>query len=57
VYRFLQLMPPINITTILFPIYTSPFFNGNDLKATFLWFDKGKYEKPEQVKWWKGSAK
>ena len=30
---------------------------GNDLKATFLWFDKGKYEKPEQVKWWKGSAK
>ena len=30
---------------------------GNDLKATFLWFDKGKYEKPEQVKWWKGSAR
>ena len=23
---------------------------GNDLKATFLWIDKGKYEKPEQVK-------
>jgi hypothetical protein len=31
--------------------------SDNDLKATFLWFDKGKYETPEQVKWWKGIAK
>ena len=31
--------------------------DGDDLKATFIWFDKGKYDKPEQVKWWKGSAK
>jgi hypothetical protein len=23
----------------------------------FIWFDKGKYGKPEQVKWWKGNAK
>jgi len=30
---------------------------GNDLNATFIWFDKGKYGKPEQVKWWKGNAK
>jgi hypothetical protein len=30
---------------------------GNDLEATFVWFDKGKYERPEQVKWWKGSIK
>ena len=35
----------------------SGMVNGNDLKATFIWFDKGKYAKPEQVKWWKGSAK
>jgi hypothetical protein len=30
---------------------------GNDLEATFVCFDKGKYEKPEQVKWWKGHIK
>ena len=30
---------------------------GNDLNATFIWFEKGKYEKPEQVKWWKGNVK
>ena len=30
---------------------------GDDLEATFIWFDKGKYDKPEQVKWWKGSVK
>ena len=35
----------------------SVFVKGDDLKGTFIWFDKGKYEKPEQVKWWKGSAK
>ncbi len=25
--------------------------------GTFIWFDKEKYAKPEQVKWWKGSVK
>ena len=36
----------------------SVFVKGDDdLNGTFIWFDKGKYEKPEQVKWWKGSAK
>jgi hypothetical protein len=30
---------------------------GNDLKAIFIWFDKGKYGQPEQVKWWKGNIK
>ena len=30
---------------------------GNDLNATFIWFEKGKYGKPEQVKWWKGNVK
>ena len=29
----------------------------DELNGTFIWFDKGKYHKPEQVKWWKGSAK
>ena len=29
---------------------------GNNLNATFIWFDKGKYGKPEQVKWWKGNV-
>jgi hypothetical protein len=35
----------------------SGFVKGNDLNGTFIWFDKGKYAKPEQVKWWKGNAK
>jgi len=35
----------------------SGFVKGDDLNGTFIWFDKGKYDKPEQVKWWKGSAK
>jgi hypothetical protein len=35
----------------------SGFVKGDDLNGTFIWFDKGKYEKPEQVKWWKGSVK
>ena len=35
----------------------SGFVKGDDLQSTFIWFDKGKYAKPEQVKWWKGSAK
>lgn len=30
---------------------------GNALNAIFVWFDKGKYDKPEQIKWWKGKAK
>jgi hypothetical protein len=30
---------------------------GNSLEATFLWFNKKKYAKPEQVKWWKGEMK
>jgi hypothetical protein len=35
----------------------SGMVKGNDLKATFVWFEKGKYAKPEQVKWWEGSVK
>ena len=35
----------------------SGFVKGDDLQGTFIWFDKGKYATPEQVKWWKGSAK
>lgn len=31
--------------------------SGDDLKATFIWFDKGKYDRPEQIKWWEGSIK
>jgi len=30
---------------------------GNELKATLIWFDKEKYDKPEQVKSWEGSVK
>ena len=30
---------------------------SENLEATFMWFDKGKYWKPEQVKWWKGTLK
>ena len=30
---------------------------GDDLKATYIWFNKGKYATPEQVKWWEGSVK
>lgn len=30
---------------------------GDDLKAAFIRFEKGKYGKPEQVKWWKGNVK
>ena len=35
----------------------SGFVKGDDLNGTFIWFDKGKYDKPEQVKWWKGKVK
>jgi hypothetical protein len=30
---------------------------GNHLDATYIWFDKGKYSKPEQVKWFSGNVK
>ena len=35
----------------------SGFVKGDDISANYFWYDKGKYEKPEQVKWFKGSAK
>lgn len=35
----------------------SGMVKGNDLKAIFVWFEKEKYAKPEQVKWWEGSVK
>jgi len=31
--------------------------SGNDVHATYVWYDKNKYEKPEQVKWFKGTLK
>ena len=30
---------------------------SEEIEGLFIWFDKGKYGKPEQVKWWKGNAK
>ena len=30
---------------------------GNHLDATYIWYDKGKYSKPEQVKWFSGNIK
>ena len=30
---------------------------GNHLDATFIWFDKEKYSKPEQIKWFSGDVK
>jgi len=35
----------------------SGYVKGDDISANYFWYDKGKYEKPEQVKWFKGSAK
>jgi hypothetical protein len=35
----------------------SGFVKGNDMSANYIWWDKGKYEKPEQIKWFKGSTK
>jgi hypothetical protein len=35
----------------------SGFVKGNDISANYFWYDKGKFEKPEQVKWFKGSVK
>ena len=33
------------------------FVKDNDITANYLWYEKGKYEKPAQVKWFKGSEK
>jgi len=35
----------------------SGYVKGDDISANYFWYDKGKYEKPEQVKWFNGSAK
>ena len=35
----------------------SGYVKVDDISANYFWYDKGKYEKPEQVKWFKGSAK
>ena len=35
----------------------SGYVKGDDISANYFWYDKGKFEKPEQVKWFKGSAK
>ena len=35
----------------------SGYIEGNDISANYFWYDKGKYEKPKQVKWFKGSVK
>jgi hypothetical protein len=35
----------------------SGFVKGNDINANYFWYDKGKFDKPEQVKWFKGSVK
>ena len=35
----------------------SGFVKGNDISANYFWYEKGKYDNPEQVKWFKGSVK
>jgi hypothetical protein len=35
----------------------SGFVKGNDMSANYIWWDRGKYENPEQIKWFKGSTK
>jgi hypothetical protein len=35
----------------------SGYVKGDDINANYFWYDKGKYENPEQVKWFKGSVK
>ena len=30
---------------------------GNHLDATYLWYKKGKYSEPKQIKWFKGTLK
>ena len=29
--------------------------SGNNLEATYLWYKKGKYAEPKQIKWFKGT--
>jgi hypothetical protein len=31
--------------------------DGNQVDATYIWFDKGAYERPEQIKWFSGTLK
>ena len=31
--------------------------DGNEVTATYIWFDKGEYKKPEQIKWFSGNIK
>ena len=35
----------------------SGFVRGDDISANYFWYEKGKFDKPEQVKWFKGSVK
>ena len=35
----------------------SGFVKGDDINANYFWYNKGKFESPEQVKWFKGSLK
>ena len=35
----------------------SGFVKGDDINANYFWYDKGKFDSPEQVKWFKGSLK
>lgn len=31
--------------------------DGNEVVATYIWFDKGEYKKPKQIKWFSGNIK
>jgi hypothetical protein len=31
--------------------------DGNKIDATYIWYDKGEYQKPEQIKWFSGTTK
>ena len=35
----------------------SGFVKGDEISANYFWYNMGKYDKPEQVKWFKGSIK
>ncbi len=35
----------------------SGFVKGDDINANYFWYNKGKFESPEQVKWFKGNLK
>jgi hypothetical protein len=35
----------------------SGFVKGDHITANYFWYNKGQYEAPEQVKWFKGSNK